>query len=205
MSQTKWRESSGSISVSCQGCGKEVRTFPSRANRKKFCTHRCYADWLSREKRGEKAPRYGKRHTPETLAKIKATKAANPRRGSAVAQWKGGRHLMRGYVMVMLDTLSPEDRALAESMVAKGHQYVLEHRLVMARVVGRPLLRAEKVHHLNGVKSDNRPENLTLSDNAAHKMEHQAIVRELKALRALNEVLWRWLCVFAERTSLPAG
>lgn len=48
---------------------------------------------------------------------------------------------------------------------AKG-KYTYEHRLVMEQMIGRPLVKGETVHHKNGIRNDNRPENLELWSEA---------------------------------------
>lgn len=51
----------------------------------------------------------------------------------------------------------------------------LEHRMVMAQALGRPLSSSEQVHHLNGDRADNRLENLVLLTASEHQALHDAL------------------------------
>lgn len=69
----------------------------------------------------------------------------------------------------------------------------MEHHVVMEQLLGRPLRRDERVHHKNGVRSDNAPGNLELwvvlkKDPAGQRISDLAIdllQRMTEAERAL--------------------
>lgn len=71
-------------------------------------------------------------------------------------RWKGG----DGYVYLPVEILNVDERTLIDPKFSKRH--VFEHRLVMAKHLGRNLKVGENVHHKNGIRDDNRIENLEL-------------------------------------------
>jgi HNH endonuclease len=74
--------------------------------------------------------------------------------GASNGHWKGGRTKHKaGYIMVL---------APGHPRATTAGKYVFEHVLVMEEMLGRYLLPRENVHHRNGIKDDNRPENLEL-------------------------------------------
>lgn len=80
--------------------------------------------------------------------------------------WKGGRFKNKnGYVWLYM----PE-HPNASKVSPRG--YVLEHRYVMEQKILRYLKSWELVHHINGIKDDNRLENLEIKKVHEHIGDH---------------------------------
>lgn len=144
------------VMVPCAQCGTLARRRPLllKRNTRVFCSHSCRAT----------------AHLATLLANAyDATGKPGVRRfGSDNPAWKGGVTYKRAkgnyvgprYVRCPLDLL----------VMARSDGYVMEHRLVMARWVGRPLRRVECVNHIDRDPRNNARENLELyPTNGDHK------------------------------------
>lgn len=61
---------------------------------------------------------------------------------------------------------------LPEHPNASINGYVLEHRVVMENKIGRLLKNKEEVHHIDGNRHNNSPENLEIKMNGEHQRFH---------------------------------
>jgi len=100
----------------------------------------------------------------------------NGRFGKDAARWQGGKTRNGDYILVYRP----------DHPHAKNDRYVFEHRLVMEQALGRYLEPSEIVHHINGVKDDNRLENLEVKVNGQHITDHWEAGHEANAYRAEN-------------------
>ena len=77
------------------------------------------------------------------------------KKGHKPANWNGGKLIQAGYIYILQPT----------HPFANIHGYVKRSRLVMEKKLGRYLKPTEVVHHINGIRNDDRPENLRLFAN----------------------------------------
>lgn len=154
--------------VACAVCGKPVWKWRAwlRKVRDPMCSRQCNGVLRGREW-GTHAHKAWPARTPETRvsAIAKMTGPLNP-------AWKGGVTYVRkhgAYGKVKYVRCPP----LFASMARKDG-YLMEHRLLVAQALGRPLTRAESVHHEDHNPTNNAHENLALfATNRDHKLyEH---------------------------------
>lgn len=108
--------------------------------------------------KGELSHLYGKHQSKDAIEKRAAMCS-----GHNNYHWSGGRKMhSEGYVVCY----HPEHPH------ANKHGFVMEHRYVMEQHIGRYLTDNEIVHHINGIKTDNRVENLMLMSRSEHCRHH---------------------------------
>ena len=133
-------------------CGICKETFYTQHKKLKYCSkvcgyfaHRnrvqfnCSTCGKSHERQGHKYNLQWKRHFCSVACQRAFFVGANN------PMWRGGKPTSNGY-----------------RYVTNNGKTTVEHRVVMEKHIGRPLRRFETVHHRNGVRHDNRIENLEL-------------------------------------------
>lgn len=111
----------------------------------------------------------GRKSSIETKFKI-----GKAHEGKKHWNWRGGEYKNKnGYILIY----KPEHPSLH-----KNNTYVFKHRLVMEKHLGRYLEPWEVIHHQNGIKNDNRLENLELISALSHSAIEN-LIQENKRLK----------------------
>lgn len=142
----------------CEVCGKKFKTYAYQRRGKYItCSRKCFGVISRKILSGRKAPWVDKNKSLKKLMPYLYQKGKNH------PHWKGGRlRHSAGYIFIYCP----------EHPNASQDGYVLEHRLIMEKNIGRYLTKEEKVHHINKKTSDNRIENLVLFSSQADHIKY---------------------------------
>lgn len=141
------------MKVKCHWCGKEFDRWPSTVKERNFCSRECQGKFNS------------KKHNPDGYKCRDFSK--NSKRMTEM-----NKELNPGRMTLETRTKLRE----AHLNTGNGESYAKlygrhEHRVVAEKMLGRKLLPREVVHHIDGNKRNNEPENLIVFKNQSEHLE----------------------------------
>lgn len=157
--------------ICCVVCKTSFYVKPYQEHIREYCSRKCFGIGNGRKmqkvcpphlekykvQKGSLGINKGRKWSEETRAKMSASHTGK-RVGDNNPAWRGARVLDKqsGYIRIRING-----------------RYFKEHRYVMEQHLGRPLTQQEYIHHKNGVKDDNRIENLEIVTVNSHKSHIQ--------------------------------
>jgi hypothetical protein len=138
------------VEVACDTCGARFEKQPAFVKEHNFCCRSCFAVWNSK-----RMSEYNR-----TTLNVKGKGAGH--KSPHLSEWNRKRNSL-----FQVET-DPSKRG------ERGHKAT---RRAAEAMLGRPLLKSEDVHHIDGNPANNAPENLRVMDKREHLRFHAAIAR----------------------------
>jgi endogenous inhibitor of DNA gyrase (YacG/DUF329 family) len=165
-----WRQKNALLWSECPHC--QTIFVQYRKDARRYCSRKCNGHY-----RGQEWKKHAYKGRPAWTADSEAS-CREKMSGAHNPAWKGGLTYFKRKGAYANQSIRCPPEFLA---MARKDGYVMEHRLLVAVELGRPLSRSEVVHHDNHDATDNRIENLLLfASNADHKRhEHGQAIEPL--------------------------
>lgn len=179
----------------CLYCNKEFKVLPYRQETAKYCSHKCHSlaakgkpgkpisekhKKILSELRKINNPMWNPESKRKMIEKLKGrhnsphTEFKKGNTGEKCINWKGGKIKHEGYWFIY--------RPGHPKAYHSNKKYVKRAVLVVEKHLDRFLTKEETIHHINGIKDDDRPENLYIfpnwnSHNRFEKLKNKPILK----------------------------
>jgi len=167
----------------CNLCQNEIKRENFRGTwewqRSKYCSKSCYL--LAHKQKTET------RVCPNCQTTFEIQKSSKQKICTQSCAYKGNRKYGTKYI-----TTQGYVAIKTHSERADSSGYGLEHRVLMEKQTGKFLSTNEQVHHINGIKTDNRIENLIVLTNAEHQRKHYKYeqLNNPEAIKKRRDATW---------------